>query len=56
LPLLPNQRRQYVRVIQVGGDLYLGQEAFGEQLWTQHLDGNLTVMLQVLGEVPSGRT
>ena len=51
-------QRQDVRVLQVGGDLDLGQEPLaadhGGELGVQHLDGDLAAVPQVLGEVDDG--
>ncbi len=45
-------------MLQVGGDLDLGQESLGAehrgQLRPQHLDRDLAVVLQVLGEIDRG--
>ena len=50
--------RQDMRMIQVGGDLDLGQEPFGtdnrSQLRLQDLEGHLAVVLDVLGQVHGG--
>jgi hypothetical protein len=44
-----------VRVLEIGGDLDFGEEAFaadhGAQLGVEHLDGDSSAVLQVLGEV-----
>ena len=49
---------EYVRVLQVGGDPDLGEEAVaaddGAQLGMEDLDGDLAAVLQVLGEVDGG--
>jgi hypothetical protein len=46
---------QNVRVLQVRRGLDLGQEPLGAdhrgQLGTEHLDGDLAIVLQVLGEI-----
>ena len=47
-----------VRVLEVGGDLDLGQEALaaedGGELGVQDLDGDLAAVLEVLGEIDGG--
>jgi hypothetical protein len=47
-----------VRVLQVGGELDLGQEALraddGGKLGPQHLDGDSTVVPEILGEIDRG--
>ena len=52
------EQSQDVRVLQVGGDLDLGQEPLaadhGGELGVQHLDGDLAAVPQVLGEVDDG--
>ena len=51
-------QRQDVRVLEVGGGLDLAQEPLGAddrgQLGPQHLDRDLAVVLEVLGEVDGG--
>jgi len=49
---------QDVRVLEIGGDFDLGEEALsaehGGQLGVQHLDGDLAAVLQVFGEIHRG--
>ena len=52
------EQRQDVRVLQPGGDADLAGEALGAEgrgeLGAEHLDGDLAVVLQVVGEVDGG--
>ena len=54
------EERQDVRVLEARGGLDLGEEPlgadYGGQLRPQHLHRDLTVVLQVLGEVDRGHT
>ena len=51
-------QRQDMRMLQVGGGLDLAQETFradrGGDLLAQHLDGDLAIVLQIVGQVDGG--
>jgi len=52
------EQRQYMRVLDVGGDLDLLEKPLRtddrRQLWMQNLDGNLTVVFEVLRGIDGG--
>ena len=49
-----------MRVLQVGGDSYLAEKPIptqrGGQLGPDHLDGDLAIVLQIMGQPDSGHT
>ena len=52
------EEREDVRVLEVGRDLDLGQKALGAhhrgQLWLEDLEGDLALVLQVVGQIDRG--